>query len=86
MDRRESNRQTNRWKDGKNIDCQIDGQTGKKYKDKFMDRRERNINLNRWTGKIQIVKQMDRRETDRKTNRLIDAKGLCIQICGQIEK
>ncbi len=68
MDRRERNRQTNRWKDGKNIDCQIDGQTGKKYKDKFMDRRERNINLNRWTGKY------------RYSNRWIDGKGIEKQI------
>ena len=92
MDRRERYKQTNRWKDGKGTDRQIDGKKGKIQIVKQMDRRERNLQIHGQTGKEYKFKQMDGKNIDSQIDgqtgkgQKNKQKGLCRQICGQLGK
>ena len=59
----------------KNIDSQIDGQTGKGQKNKQINRRERIMQTNMWIDRkvIDKLKQMDR-QIDCKKDWMIDGR------------
>ena len=76
MDRRDRNRNTNILIDGKDINRQIDGQTEKEQKYKYMNRHVKGIDrqIDGQMGKEQKYKQMHKWERYKQKNGWIDRK------------